>query len=193
MLLHGYCEELVVKKVFKKQFPLFLTLVRFAFSASFAAAERAVRGERGMRAPPASFVLISVVLATSMSLTNSAMLFVTYPIKIMFKSSKPVPVMLISSLVFGKAYHFSEYLCVGIMVFGICVFAGADLDGKQTEGAGAGMWIGIAMMLGAVTADGLFSNLSANSFSRYGCSQSEVSPSNNLPSHPIDSNRPARA
>jgi adenosine 3'-phospho 5'-phosphosulfate transporter B3 len=172
MLLHGYYEELVVKKIFKKQYPLFLTLVRFAMSALFAAGERTLRGERGLRAPLRGFVIVSLLLAASMALTNTALLFINYPIKIMFKSSKPIPVMLISSIVFQQSYNAAEYACVSLMVMGICIFAGADL-GEQQEDQDR-MWIGIGMMLGALCADGFFSCVSAHTFSKYGCSQSEV-------------------
>lgn len=115
-----------------------------------------------------------------MALTNSAMRYIIYPIKILFKSSKPIPVMLISAVVFGKKYSAAEYVCVGVMVFGIIIFAaeqagflkdmfgssGDDDKSGDDDGASSMMMFGVLMMAGAVVADGFLSNLSANTFAK---------------------------
>lgn len=181
MLINGHTEEMVSKKIFNKSFPLFIALARLLLCALFAAAERAATGESGRKAPIKEHMKVAVCLALSITLSQSALQYIIYPIKILFKSSKPIPVMLISAFVFGQQYTVGEYVCVTVMVLGIGLFAAEEAGllkagsaPTSTEKATSELWIGIALMSLAVLADGFLSNFSARTFAKYSASQAEV-------------------
>ena len=52
--------------------------------------------------------------------------YLTYPTRVMFKSSKVIPVMLASVVIAGRRYSLGEYMAALLLVAGITMFTLAD-------------------------------------------------------------------
>ncbi len=52
--------------------------------------------------------------------------YLTYPTRVMFKSSKVIPVMLASVVIAGRRYSVGEYMAALLLVVGITMFTLAD-------------------------------------------------------------------
>ena len=61
-----------------------------------------------------------------MYLTNWSLSYLTYPTRVMFKSSKVIPVMLASVVIAKRRYSIGEYAAAFLLVVGITMFTLAD-------------------------------------------------------------------
>eukprot|EP00977_Amphora_coffeiformis_P017152 scaffold5479_cov199-Amphora_coffeaeformis.AAC.91 len=107
-----------------------------------AAAGRYVRDETPTSIPPARYVI--------------------YPVQVLAKSCKPVPVMLMGAAM-GKKYSLRKYINVCLIVLGVALFMGGGKgsskhrkseDGDDDGAAGASQIIGIVMLFISLCFDG---------------------------------------
>jgi hypothetical protein len=99
-----------------------------------AAAGRYVRGETPTTIPPSRFAILGLTSMGSTFTSVRSLRYVIYPIQVLAKSCKPVPVMLMGTLM-GKRYDFRKYINVVLIVFGVALFMGG---GKESKGKGGG-------------------------------------------------------
>ena len=100
-----------------------------------AAAGRYVRGETLTTIPPSRFAILGLTSMGSTFTSVRSLRYVIYPIQVLAKSCKPVPVMLMGTLM-GKRYDFRKYINVVLIVFGVALFMGG---GKESKGKGGGV------------------------------------------------------
>lgn len=67
------------------------------------------------------YVLAAAANATAMVTSNLALKWLTYPMQVIFKSAKPISIM-ISGLVFCKRYPIRRYFFVVLIVIGVVMF-----------------------------------------------------------------------
>lgn len=106
---------------------------------------------------------IANFLATTSS--NTALRWVTYPMQVIFKSAKPIAVMIIG-LVICKRYPIQRYFFVVLIVIGVVVFKLFESkDGKPDESI---KWVdgtnweeigGIGLLILSVSMDGILGNI----------------------------------
>jgi hypothetical protein len=82
---------------------------------------RYVRAETPSTIPPAQFAVLGMTSMGSTFFSVRALRYVIYPIQVLAKSCKPVPVMLMGALM-GKKYPAKKYLKVVLIVGGVCLF-----------------------------------------------------------------------
>jgi UDP-galactose transporter B1 len=99
---------------------LFVTSVVYTLTA---AAGRYVRDETPSTIPPARFALLGVTSMGSTFCSVRSLRYVIYPIQVLAKSCKPVPVMLMGALL-GKKYSLKKYINVFFIVLGVGLFTG---------------------------------------------------------------------
>jgi hypothetical protein len=99
---------------------LFVTSVVYTLTA---AAGRYVRDETPSTIPPARFALLGVTSMGSTFCSVRSLRYVIYPIQVLAKSCKPVPVMLMGALM-GKKYSLKKYINVFFIVLGVGLFTG---------------------------------------------------------------------
>lgn len=99
---------------------LFVTSVVYTLTA---AAGRYVRDETPSTIPPARFALLGVTSMGSTFCSVRSLRYVIYPIQVLAKSCKPVPVMLMGALL-GKRYSLKKYINVFFIVLGVGLFTG---------------------------------------------------------------------
>ena len=102
-----------------------------------AAAGRYVRGETLTTIPPSRFAILGLTSMGSTFTSVRSLRYVIYPIQVLAKSCKPVPVMLMGTLM-GKRYDFRKYINVVLIVFGVALFMGGGKESKGKGGGGGG-------------------------------------------------------
>eukprot|EP01038_Epipyxis_sp_PR26KG_P006011 gene6011-8280_t len=83
------------------------------------------------RAPPQNissilFCKAAISAALASPIGYASLKYITYPMMILTKSSKPVPVMIIGIFFYGKVYTWFKYVSVLLLCFGISMFTSAS-------------------------------------------------------------------
>jgi UDP-galactose transporter B1 len=138
---------------------LFITSLVYTLTA---AAGRYVRDETPTSIPPARFAVLGLTSMGSTFCSVRSLRYVIYPIQVLAKSCKPVPVMLMGALM-GKQYPPRKYFNVCLIVVGVGLFMGggdksekkhasADAEGEE-RGSGQQI-VGIMLLFISLCFDG---------------------------------------
>lgn len=112
---------------------LFVTSALYTVTA---AAGRYVRDETPTTIPPARFAVLGLTSMGSTFCSVRSLRYVIYPIQVLAKSCKPVPVMIMGAFM-GKKYPLKKYVNVVLIVVGVALFMGGGDSGKKSKkGAG---------------------------------------------------------
>ena len=84
--------------------------------------------ESGHVAPLSYYPLLTACLMGSSALSNIALNYINFPTKVVFRSSKLIPTMLIASVMHRKTFDAMEYLCALAICAGLVMFAAADWE-----------------------------------------------------------------
>ncbi|KAL7451729.1 hypothetical protein ACHAWC_003532, partial [Mediolabrus comicus] len=136
-----------------------------------------VAKERGFTrvAPLRAYPLLTLCLFASSSLCNMSLTYINFPTKVVFRSCKLVPTMIIATIVNKKVFASYEYVCALAICAGLVLFALADytLDPMKFDATG------LALVSGSVVADAILPNAQERLF-RQGSSRLEVTVFSNL-------------
>ena len=136
-----------------------------------------VAKERGFHrvAPLRAYPLLTLCLFASSSLCNMSLSYINFPTKVVFRSCKLVPTMIIATIVNKKVFASYEYVCALSICAGLVLFALADytLDPLKFDATG------LALVSGSVVADAILPNAQERLF-RSGSSKLEVTVFSNL-------------
>jgi len=77
-------------------------------------------------APLTAYPFLTACLLTSTTLGNMSLNYINYPTKVVFRSCKLIPTMMISSVMHRRIFHSVEYLCAFSISLGLIFFAAAD-------------------------------------------------------------------
>jgi adenosine 3'-phospho 5'-phosphosulfate transporter B3 len=148
----------------------FMTLLTTLTYMVCAFIERVGTGETHRRAPMRDYVQLSVWTMAGMYFTNWSLTYVNYPTRILAKSSKVIPVMIVGMIVQGRYYSRLEYLSAFILAAGITLFTMGDAyDSPRFDVRG------LALISIGVFADAMTANFEeARLFRTHHCSQAEV-------------------
>ncbi|KAL7549440.1 hypothetical protein ACHAWF_012707 [Thalassiosira exigua] len=127
------------------------------------------------KAPLKSYPLLTACLFASSSLSNLSLGYINFPTKVVFRSCKLVPTMIIATVVNKRAFASYEYLCALSICAGLVLFALADyaLDPLKYSP------VGLALVSGSVVADAILPNAQERLFAA-GSSRLEVTVYSNL-------------
>lgn len=145
LTLYGIVMEFVTsggRKLHELSF-LFVTTAIYALTAYVA---RGVFGERPTQIAKQKMLTLSLMSIASTYTSVRSLRYVIYPVQILFKSCKPVPVMAFN-IVLGRKYPLQKYVNVVIITTGVALFMGG---GDSTGGASAGSNAGDATLFGAI-------------------------------------------
>ncbi|KAL3792304.1 hypothetical protein HJC23_006216 [Cyclotella cryptica] len=126
-------------------------------------------------APLRAYPLLTLCLFASSSLCNMSLSYINFPTKVVFRSCKLVPTMIIATIVNKKVFASYEYACALAICAGLVLFALADyrLDPLKFD------ITGLALVSGSVVADAILPNAQECLF-RGGSSRLEVTVFSNL-------------
>ena len=126
LLMYGVLQEKIVVQVFRRRFGLFVTLLQFTGYSAFALLNRLLFQERIRRVPMRYYVCLGAAQAVMQGLTNLSMMYLNYPAKVLFKSSRMVCTILVGALFWGRKYSRTDYCVALLMIMGLGVFVTAD-------------------------------------------------------------------
>mmetsp|Transcript_17442 Transcript_17442/g.17535 ORF Transcript_17442/g.17535 Transcript_17442/m.17535 type:complete len:344 (+) Transcript_17442:200-1231(+) len=130
-LYWGYLQEKLVSTKFKSDTSTDVFVWDFPFALNFlmglAAAVVAGAAELISRdSKPVNFfgfARAAITCALGSPIGYAALKYISFPLQILTKSSKPVPLMLIGVLFFKKKYTWYKYLCVFLLCVGCIMFS----------------------------------------------------------------------
>jgi solute carrier family 35 (adenosine 3'-phospho 5'-phosphosulfate transporter), member B3 len=102
------------------------------------------------------YLTISVLSVLSMALGYEALSFISYPTKIIFKSSKLLGVILIGVLFLGKKYKKTDYISSILIAIGLYLMY---MESNQSTNQSHFDIRGVLLMLGAIISDSFVGNL----------------------------------
>ncbi|KAL7436747.1 hypothetical protein ACHAXM_008700 [Skeletonema potamos] len=132
---------------------LFVTSLLYTLTASVG---RYIRAEEQSTIPPAQFFVLGLTSMGSTFCSVRALRYVIYPIQVLAKSCKPVPVMLMGALM-GKKYPAKKYLKVAMIVGGVGLFMGGGDKTKKGNDDGkdaSSQMIGVCLLFISLCFDG---------------------------------------
>jgi adenosine 3'-phospho 5'-phosphosulfate transporter B3 len=113
--------------------------------------------------------VVVMCLMASSSLSNIALNYINFPTKVVFRSCKLLPTMLIATFLHSKSFGLSEWAAAAAVCLGLILVAAADFT---TEGP-AFSPLGISLVSMSVVADAIMPNVQQRLFAR-GESRNEV-------------------
>ena len=77
-------------------------------------------------APLLSYPLLTFCLMASSSLSNISLNYINFPTKVVFRSCKLIPTMIIATVINKRVFKSYEYACAMARSFGVVIFAAVD-------------------------------------------------------------------
>ena len=139
----------------------YMTLITAATMALCGQVERLATGDTTRRGPLLSYLKLSVLTLGGMYFTNWALKYLNYPTRVLFKSSKLVPTMVMGTVIQGRTYSILEYLAAGLLVLGVALFTIGDAELRPDFHP-----MGIGLITLGVAADAATSNYEERAFFR---------------------------
>jgi len=130
--------------------------------------ERRYYGENIRRAPWTAYFMLCFCLLISSATSNIALSYINYPTKVVFRSCKLIPTMIIAVLYNGKKVHNFEFVFGSVISLGMVLFAAADFQVYPNFDI-----IGIILVSISVIADAFLPNFQERVFD-HGSSRIEV-------------------
>jgi UDP-galactose transporter B1 len=117
------------------------------------------------------FWKISLSAAMASPIGYFSLKYISYPMMILTKSCKPVPVMFIGAVLYRKSYAWYKYASVVLLCGGISLFTAAKSSNKQASSDGDDGLImqlfGLFLVLFNLCLDGITNNEQDHIFSKY--------------------------
>jgi len=135
-ILHDYLQELIWHLP-GYRFPQFMTLFEFVSCTIFPAGEMALTRTGLSSGNPLQFGVLACLILPSMLMGTAALAYVSYPVKVVAKSTKLLPTMIIGSMLLGRRFNTWHYLaalclCVALGGFALCDAQGSDSNTTMT-------------------------------------------------------------
>jgi adenosine 3'-phospho 5'-phosphosulfate transporter B3 len=129
---------------------------------------RYIAKEQGRVAPFSAYPLLTGCLLASSALSNMSLNYINFPTKVVFRSCKLIPTMLVASIVHKRIFTSTEYSCALAVCAGLVLFAAADWELTPSFNP-----IGLALVSMSVCADAILPNAQERLFN-LGASRLEV-------------------
>lgn len=119
--------------------------------------------------PWRSFTVVALLTVTTMGCSNASLMYLNYPTQLIFKSCKPLPVMIGGVLIQRKRYTPLNFLGAALMCAGLVVFTLADVHTHPEFDL-----VGVAIVCAALAADAAIGNVQEQLMRQHGVSGSEL-------------------
>lgn len=141
----------------RKLHELSFLFVTSAFYTLTGAIGSNIRGEEPSTIPPARFAVLGLTSMGSTFCSVRSLRYVIFPIQVLAKSCKPVPVMIMGAFM-GKKYSIQKYLNVCLIVGGVALFMSGGSSkhkgGADDVGGTGEQLIGIILLFISLCFDG---------------------------------------
>lgn len=153
LTLYGIVLEYVTsggRKLHELSF-IFVTTSIYSLTAYVA---RGIFGEKPTAISKYKMLTLSLTSIASTFTSVRSLRYVIYPVQVLFKSCKPVPVM-IFGIILGKKYPMRKYVNVIIITTGVALFMGGGSSSHKADtNGGDAMLLGAAMLSVSLCFDG---------------------------------------
>jgi UDP-galactose transporter B1 len=129
---------------------LFVTTTIYALTAFFA---RNIFNEKPTDISKYKMLILSLTSIASTFTSVRSLRYVIYPVQVLFKSCKPVPVMIFGTIL-GKKYPLRKYVNVIIITTGVALFMGGGSSTRKPGGGSDTTLIGGLMLSVSLCFDG---------------------------------------
>mmetsp|Transcript_19982 Transcript_19982/g.28707 ORF Transcript_19982/g.28707 Transcript_19982/m.28707 type:complete len:389 (-) Transcript_19982:78-1244(-) len=129
---------------------VFVTTSIYSMTAFIA---RWLFGEKPTTISKYHMLVLSCTSIASTYTSVRSLRYVIYPVQVLFKSCKPVPVLLFNKLL-GKRYPFRKYVNVMIITSGVALFMGGGTSSSANNSGGESTLIGAIMLSTSLCFDG---------------------------------------
>lgn len=131
--------------------------------------------QRIRQAPWTAYPWLTLCLMASSALSNMSLNYINFPTKVVFRSSKLIPTMLMASVMHHQRFTVLEYTCAAAICAGLVLFAAADWELTPSFHP-----VGLVLVTASVVADAVLPNAQQALFTRYQASRLEVTLYTNL-------------
>ena len=148
LTMYGVCMEYVTsggRKLHEGSF-IFVTTSIYALMGYVA---RGVFNEKPTEIPKQNMLILSLTSLVSTFTSVRSLRYVIYPVQILFKSCKPVPVM-IFGVILGKKYPVRKYVNVVIITIGVALFMGGGAGSSSKGGVDSDKMTADSALIGAL-------------------------------------------
>ncbi|CAM9647254.1 unnamed protein product [Ectocarpus sp. 13 AM-2016] len=173
LLIYGYMQEYLVVKIFERKFGLFMTFLQFFGYAACAALRRGVHRETDRKVPLRIYFGLGLLQAVMQGLTNVSMMYLNYPAKVLFKSSRMVPIMCFGVVWQSKRYSMRDCLVVCFIVTGLATFMNAETRSSAESDTPCSL-LGILYISLALVIDAANINMQEEVMNEYASCQDEL-------------------
>ena len=115
------------------------------------------------------FVVMGLLSAIDMAMTNMALHYINYPAKTLMKSCRVVFTMFFGILLVGKQYRLVDYVVALLLVAGLAIFMQADASSSAIFKP-----MGVFMLTISLLCDGATNIMSETTMKSYGIGQDEL-------------------
>merc|ERR1711865_755885 len=152
-ILFAWLQEMVFR-VPDFKFGGFMALITSLTFVACAAMELLMKGNFSKRKGDLKdYVLLSLCTAGGIYFTNWSLTYIDYPMRVMFKSSKLLPVMVMGLFIAKRKHTKAEYGVAALLVLGIVCFAMADARGSPKFDIRGIFIISVGVLLDAITSN----------------------------------------
>ncbi|GMH43227.1 hypothetical protein BSKO_11149 [Bryopsis sp. KO-2023] len=130
-----------------------MTFVTYVSWVVCGSVERAFLGATNRKGSLKGYALVSTLTLAGVYFTNWSLVYLNYATRIVVKSCKVLPVMVIRVLVQKKSHSALEYCAVVVLVGGISMFTLGDKEGYPEFSVVGFLLIGIALVCDALTSN----------------------------------------
>ena len=153
LTLYGLCLEYVTSdgRTLHEASFIFITTLIYSITAYIA---RWIFSEPATNISKYNMLFLSFTSIASTFASIRSLRYVIYPVQVLAKSCKPVPVMAFGVLL-GKQYSWHKYLNVFIVTTGVALFMGGGPSSSKPDAGANGSVLGAAMLFISLCFDGL--------------------------------------
>eukprot|EP00190_Bangiopsis_sp_CCMP1999_P006905 CAMPEP_0198723922 /NCGR_PEP_ID=MMETSP1475-20131203/1434_1 /TAXON_ID= ORGANISM="Unidentified sp., Strain CCMP1999" /NCGR_SAMPLE_ID=MMETSP1475 /ASSEMBLY_ACC=CAM_ASM_001111 /LENGTH=365 /DNA_ID=CAMNT_0044485257 /DNA_START=19 /DNA_END=1116 /DNA_ORIENTATION=- len=160
---YGIMQEKIMKTKYGEEnfnYPVLMVLVQCIVNTGAAKIILHVAGgPQGTNpsAPQYKFAICAFAVLCSMVFANAAIAYISYPLQVLAKSCKMIPVMLIGKVILRRTYTLREYFCVFMLTMGVILFSTANLSGEamRLDTFGKNVGLGLTLVSLSLLFDGI--------------------------------------
>jgi len=126
LLIYGYLQEKIVVHTFDRKFSSFVSFLQFGGYTFLCGMQRLLKRQNCKLVPLKNYFTLALLSAASQAFSNLGIQLLNYPAKVIFKSSKIIPTMLVGIAFYNKRYPLRDWLVCLFIVAGLITFLIAD-------------------------------------------------------------------
>merc|ERR1719265_52052 len=169
LVLYGLLQERIMTVPFGGELftvSAFLVLCNRVVNVLYAGTMIIAKGEEmGNKAPIWKYLIISLSNVAATTCQYECLKYVSFPVQMLGKSFKMMPVMLWGIVISGKKFNFIDWAAAGCVTFGVTEFLMTGPMSSPNDNQNS--WFGLALLVMFLACDGLTSTMQEKLFKEH--------------------------